>query len=54
VGGNTGLGLFMVREVLSITGITIEETGEYGKGARFEIHVPPGAWRIGGDDGGGT
>jgi len=44
-GKNTGLGLFMIREILSITGITIEETGEVGKGARFEIHVPPGKWR---------
>jgi len=54
VGGNTGLGLFMIREALSITGITIEETGEYGQGARFEIHVPAGAWMIGGDDGPAT
>lgn len=44
-GKNTGLGLFMIREILSITGITIEETGEAGEGARFEIHVPPGKWR---------
>ncbi|HOI13552.1 MAG TPA: PAS domain S-box protein [Methanoculleus sp.] len=45
VGKNTGYGLFLVREILGITGITIEETGEEGKGARFEIVVPPGAWR---------
>ncbi|MGC9435938.1 MAG: sensor histidine kinase [Methanomicrobiales archaeon] len=53
VGVNTGLGLFMIREVLSITGITIEETGEYGEGARFEMHLPPGAWKVDGDEGGG-
>jgi PAS domain S-box-containing protein len=44
-GKNTGLGLFLSREILSITGITICETGELGKGARFEIMVPEGMWR---------
>ena len=44
-GHNTGLGLFLSREILSITGITITERGEPGKGARFEIVVPNGAWR---------
>ncbi|MEI6839988.1 MAG: hybrid sensor histidine kinase/response regulator [Methanomicrobiales archaeon] len=39
-GKNTGLGLALSREILSITGITITETGEPGKGARFEILVP--------------
>jgi len=46
-GKNTGLGLFLVREILSITGITIRETGVEGGGARFEILVPPGAYRFG-------
>ena len=41
-------GLFFVREILSITGITLRETGEPGKGARFEMTVPKGAWRIAG------
>jgi signal transduction histidine kinase len=45
-GKNTGLGLFLAREILSITGITIRETGEPGKGARFEMTVPKGAWRL--------
>jgi len=45
-GKNTGLGLALSREILSITGITIRETGEPGKGARFEMMVPKGAWRI--------
>jgi signal transduction histidine kinase len=45
-GKNTGLGLFFVREILSITGITIRESGELGKGARFEITVPKGAYRF--------
>ncbi|MEI6292720.1 MAG: PAS domain S-box protein [Methanomicrobiales archaeon] len=44
VGQNTGLGLFLVSEILSITGITIVETGEAGNGARFEIHVPRGRY----------
>ena len=45
-GKNTGLGLFLVREILSITGITIKETGISGKGARFEISVPEGTYRF--------
>ena len=48
-GKNTGLGLFLSREILSITGITITETGEPGKGARFEMVVPKGMWRTAGD-----
>jgi len=44
-GKNTGLGLFLSREIMSITGITITETGEPGNGARFEITVPKGMWR---------
>ncbi len=45
-GRHTGLGLFLTREVLSITGLTIEETGEHGRGARFEILVPKDMYRI--------
>jgi PAS domain S-box-containing protein len=41
-----GVGLFLAREILDITGITIRETGEPGKGARFEMTVPKGMWRI--------
>ena len=44
-GKGTGLGLFLSREILSITGFSIKETGEEGKGARFEILVPPGSFR---------
>ncbi|PKG33725.1 response regulator [Methanoregula sp.] len=46
-GRNTGLGLFLAREILDITGIIIRETGEYQKGARFEIIVPKEAYRKG-------
>jgi PAS domain S-box-containing protein len=49
-GKNTGLGLALSREILDITGITIKETGEPGKGARFEMMVPKGAWRRAGED----
>ena len=45
-GKNNGMGLFLAREILDITGITITETGEPGMGARFEMMVPKGAWRI--------
>jgi signal transduction histidine kinase len=45
-GKNTGYGLFLIREILAITGILIEETGEFGIGARFEIKVPKGAYRF--------
>ncbi len=45
-GKNTGLGLFLAREILSITGIAISETGEPGRGARFEMKVPHGRYRI--------
>jgi PAS domain S-box-containing protein len=45
-GRNTGLGMFLIREILSLTGITISETGEPVKGARFEILVPAGSFRI--------
>jgi signal transduction histidine kinase len=44
-GKNTGLGLFLIREVLAITGTTIRECGITGHGARFEMLVPPGGWR---------
>ncbi len=48
-GRNTGLGLALAREILDITGITIRETGQPGKGARFEMVVPKGMWRHSGD-----
>lgn len=45
-GKNTGLGLFLIREILGMTGITIKETGTYGKGARFEILLPRERYRF--------
>jgi PAS domain S-box-containing protein len=44
-GKHTGLGLFLSREILALTGITITETGIPGRGARFVIRVPYGKWR---------
>ena len=46
-GINTGMGLFIIKEILAITGIEIEETGAPGKGARFELRIPPGRYRSG-------
>jgi len=46
-GKNTGYGLYLIEEILSISGITIKENGEPGKGARFEMVVPKGVWRMG-------
>lgn len=44
-GKHTGIGLFLAREILSITGLFIRETGVYGKGAQFEVIVPIGKFR---------
>lgn len=41
-GKHTGLGLFLVREILALTGISIHETGLHGHGARFDIRIPNG------------
>ena len=45
-GQNTGFGLFLAREILGITGLSIRENGVHGKGARFEIIIPHGAHRL--------
>ncbi len=45
-GKQTGLGLFLSREILAITGIAIAEKGIPGEGARFEITVPKGSYRF--------
>ena len=45
VGKNTGLGLAFSRNILEVTGITVTETGTFGKGARFEIFIPAPAWK---------
>jgi signal transduction histidine kinase len=44
-GKGAGFGLFLIREILGYTGIMITETGQPGKGAKFEILVPKGKFR---------
>lgn len=46
--GDTGSlqGLFLVRELLGFTGITIGESGTEEEGIRFEIRVPEGKYRF--------
>lgn len=44
---NTGYGMFLAKEILNTTGITIRETGDPGNGARFEIWVPEGSFCFG-------
>jgi len=39
-------GLFLIRELLGFTGITIQETGTPEAGIRFEIRVPRGKYRF--------
>ena len=43
---NKGLDMYLSREIVSITGMSIRETGTYGRGSRFEILVPKGAYRF--------
>jgi len=45
-GKGSGFGLFLAREILDITGISIIETGEPGAGARFEVFLPRGTFRV--------
>lgn len=44
-GKNTGMGLFLIREILDITKISICECGLPGEGVRFEMVVPKDSWR---------
>lgn len=50
-GRDSGLGLFLVREILDITGLGIREIGTPGHGARFEITAPVGLYRFAGNPG---
>lgn len=40
-------GLFISKEILGYHGISIKETGEPGKGARFEVEVPRARYKVG-------
>ena len=42
---NPSIGLFLVKDILSITGLEIKETGIKGEGAKFQISIPPENWR---------
>ncbi len=44
-GKHTGYGLYIAREILELTNIAVRERGIPGKGARFEMLVPKGAYR---------
>ncbi|OPX64422.1 MULTISPECIES: PAS domain S-box protein [unclassified Methanoregula] len=44
-----GAGLFLAREILSLTGITIHETGGPHSGARFDLRVKKGGYRFAGN-----
>ncbi len=44
-GKNTGYGLFLAKEILAMSGVTITETGISGEGVRFEIRFLPGFFR---------
>lgn len=46
-GKNTGLGLFLAKEMTKMVGVDIVENGEFGIGARFEIRVPFTSYRHG-------
>jgi signal transduction histidine kinase/HAMP domain-containing protein len=44
-GSGSNPNLYLIRELLGFTGITIEETGDPESGIRFEISIPKGAFR---------
>ena len=44
-GGNTGLGLYLARELMTMFGWTIVETGKFGEGAVFEVQLPSWGYR---------
>ncbi|MEI6795425.1 MAG: GAF domain-containing protein [Methanomassiliicoccales archaeon] len=46
-GRDHGLGLYLSREILAITGIEISERDPPGRGAQFVLVVPPDVWRKG-------
>ena len=44
-GRNHGMGLFLSKEILNITGISIQEKGLPSRGVIFEIDIPKGSFR---------
>lgn len=45
-GKNTGYGLFLAKDILSITKMAIRETGREGKGSRMEIEIPQEYYKL--------
>jgi PAS domain S-box-containing protein len=45
-GGHAGMGLFICRQIVAVTGMTLSENGTEGNGARFVIHIPGEGYRI--------
>lgn len=45
-GKHTGFGLYLSKEILEFAGFSVKETGVPGTGARFEISVPKGLFRM--------
>ncbi len=44
-GEQRGYGLYLAKEILGITGMTISENGTESEGAKFVIHIPHGKYR---------
>ncbi|PWR70359.1 sensor histidine kinase [Methanospirillum lacunae] len=44
-GKHTGVGLFVSKQILAISEVTIREFGVPGEGVRFEMVVPTGKWK---------
>jgi len=44
-GKYTGWGLYLAKEILAITGLSVAETGTPGNGTRFEIAIPKEAYK---------
>ena len=44
--GNGQRGLVIIREIFSLTDITLTETGEAGKKVRYRIEIPPVSYRL--------
>ena len=47
VARGSGFSLYFIHDILELSGMSIRECGETGKGARFEIAVPQGSYRTG-------
>jgi len=47
VARGAGFSLYFIHDILELSGMSIRECGETGQGARFEIAVPKGSYRIG-------